>query len=280
MSVTGTGGSPSAPPRRPVVLVAGASSGIGAATAARLAASGRTVFGASRRGTAPPGVRPLRLDVEDDAAARAGVQQVLTGAGRLDVVVNAAGWGLAGPVETTPIAQARAQLETNLWGAVHVTRAALPHLRASGEGLVVNVSSLAGVFALPFQAYYSASKFALEGWSEALAYEVAPFGVGVTLVEPGNIRSGFTAARRRAPGGEGPPYGAAYRRAVEAMERDELAALGPEAVAAVIARVVDDPRPPRRLTAGRRSERSAVLLRRLLPTRVFERLAARALLGG
>jgi NAD(P)-dependent dehydrogenase (short-subunit alcohol dehydrogenase family) len=171
-------------------LVTGASSGIGAATAELLAASGHAVFGASRHGTAPQGVRALQMDVDEARSVRAGVEQVVVDAGGLDVVVNAAGWALAGPVETTSISEAEAQLQTNFWGAVRVTRAALPRLRASGEGLVVNVSSLGGLFGLPFQAYYSASKFALEGWSEALAYEVAPFGVGVTLVEPGNFRGG------------------------------------------------------------------------------------------
>ena len=265
--------------RRPVVLVTGASSGIGAAVAELLAASGHTVVGASRRGTAPPGVAALRMDVEDDASVQSGVADVLAEHDRLDVVVNAAGFGLAGPVETTPLEEARAQLETNLWGAVRVTRAALPALRASGNGLVVNVSSLAGVFAIPFQAYYSASKFALEGWSEALAYEVQPVGVHVTLVEPGNIRTGFTAGRREATGADDRVYGEAYRHALEIMVRDELAAVGPEVVAQVIAKVVRAQSPPRRVTAGSANERSIVLLRRLLPTRVFERLAARAMLG-
>jgi NAD(P)-dependent dehydrogenase (short-subunit alcohol dehydrogenase family) len=265
--------------RRPVVLVTGASSGIGAAAAALLARSGRTVFGASRRANAPPGVVPVRLDVADPAAARAAVEQVLAAHGRLDVVVNAAGWGLAGAVETTPVAEAMAQMETNLWGTVRVTLAALPALRASGDGLIVNVSSLGGVVALPFQAYYSASKYALEGWSEALAYEVAPFGVGVTLVEPGNVRTGFTAGRVSASGSDEPPYGEAFRRAVGAMERDELAGAGPEVVARVIGRAVGAERPPRRVTVGTRFERFMTVLHRILPVRIFERLARDALLG-
>ncbi len=187
-------------PARPVVLVTGASSGIGAAAAALLAARGHTVVGVSRRAEAPVGVEAATIDIDDDESVRAGVAEVLARHGRIDVVVNAAGYGLAGPVETTDLSVARAQMETNFWGTVRVTREALPALRASGDGLVVNVSSLAGVFALPFQAYYSASKFALEGWSESLAYEVAPHGVQVTLVEPGNINSGFTDGRVEAPG--------------------------------------------------------------------------------
>lgn len=265
--------------RRPVVLVTGASSGIGAAAARLLAERGHTVVGASRRGEAPDGVRAARVDVDDDASVRAAVAAILADHGRLDAVVNAAGFGLSGPVETTPLDEARAQLETNFWGTVRVTREALPALRAGGGGAIVNVSSLAGVFALPFQAYYTASKFALEGWSESLAYEIAPFGVHVTLVQPGNIRSGFTGGRREAAASLEPPYGAAHRRALEIMVRDELNAVGPEVVAKTIARVVGSARPPRRVTAGSVGERSTVLLRRALPARTFEWIGRRLMLG-
>ncbi len=261
-----------------MVLLTGASSGIGAAAAAALAALGHQVTGASRRGSAPPGVRGLALDVTDDDAVREAVAEVLERHGRLDVVVNAAGYGLGGAVETTSLDEAKAQMETNFWGAVRVTRAALPALRAGGEGLVVNVSSLAGVFALPFQGYYSASKFALEGWSEALAYEVAPFGVGVTLVQPGNVRSGFTGGRRDASGAGDAPYRDARRRALDTMIRDELGGVGPEVVAKTIAAVVAARRPPRRVTSGSAAERSTVLLRRALPARTFEWLGRRLML--
>jgi len=265
--------------QRPVVLVTGASSGIGAATALLLAERGHTVVGTSRRGVAPAGVRAGRIDVDDDSSVREGVADLVAEHGRLDVVVNAAGFGLAGPVETTPLDDARSQLETNFWGTVRVTNAALPALRTAGSGLIVNVSSLAGVFAIPFQAYYTASKFALEGWSEALAYEVGPFGVHVTLVEPGNISSGFTAGRREAGVVDREPYGDAYKRAIEIMVRDEREAVGPEAVARTIAAVVAARRPPRRVTSGSTGERSTVLLRRFLPTRAFEWLGKRLMLG-
>ena len=270
----------SAPDRRPVVLVTGASSGIGAATARLLADRGHTVVGVSRRAEAPSGVAARRMDVDDDESVRAGVAAVVAEHGRLDVVVNAAGYGLSGPVETTPLDEGRRQLETNFWGAVRVTREALPALRGAGNGLIVNVGSLAGVFAIPFQAYYTASKFALEGWSEALAYEVAPFGVAVTLVEPGNISSGFTDGRREADGADREPYGDAYGRAIEIMVRDERNAVGPEVVAATIATVVGARRPPRRVTSGSTGERSTVLLRRFLPSRVFEWIGRRVMLGG
>lgn len=264
--------------RRRVVLVTGASSGIGAAAAELLASRGHTVIGASRRATVPDGVEGARIDVDDERSVAAGVDAVLAEHGRLDVLVNAAGYGLSGPVETTSLDDARAQLETNFWGTVRVSRAALPALRAGGAGLIVNVSSLAGVFAIPFQAYYTASKFALEGWSEALAYEVAPFGVAVTLVEPGNISSGFTDGRSEAEGAGREPYTAAYGQAIANMTRDEREAVGPEVVARTIGKVVAARRPPRRITSGSTGERSTVLLRRFLPARAFEFIGRKVML--
>ena len=113
---------------------------------------------------------------------------MLAGHGRLDAVVACAGWGLAGAVEQTPMADAQDQFETNFWGAVRVVQQALPAMRRQGRGRIVLMSSIGGIVGHPFQAFYSASKFALEGYGEALAYEVAPFGIQVTLVEPGNVR--------------------------------------------------------------------------------------------
>ena len=136
--------------------------------------------------------------------------------------VAAAGWGVAGAAEYTSIAEAKAQFETNFWGCVRAVQAVLPHMRHQQRGRIVLISSIGGVIGIPFQAFYSASKFALEGFAEALAYEVAPFGVQVTLVQPGNIATDFTASRLLADGGEGDAaYAVAMTKAVTAMERDE-----------------------------------------------------------
>ena len=137
------------------------------------------MVGASRRGTGSGSWQPLRLDVDDDAQDSEVVEDVVSQHRRIDALVLAAGWGLAGPVERTSITDAKAQFETNFWGVVRVVQAALPVLREQGGGRIVLVSSIGGVIAIPFQAFYSASKFALEGYAEALAYEVAPFGVDV-----------------------------------------------------------------------------------------------------
>jgi NAD(P)-dependent dehydrogenase (short-subunit alcohol dehydrogenase family) len=270
-----------------VVLITGASAGIGLVTADQLCGRGWTVVGASRRGTGSSsssnGWTPLTMDVDDDASVQAGVDGVVAAHGRLNAVVACAGWGLSGPVEQTPIDEAKRQVETNFWGAVRVVQAALPVMRRQGSGRVVLVSSIGGVVALPFQAFYSASKFALEGYGEALAYEVAPFSIAVTLVEPGNVRTEFTARRRKVVppvGGavEGDPYEAMVARSVGLMERDEANGVPASDVAASIIRVLESRRPPRHVSVGKMGERVGIMAKRLLPYRWFEQ-AAKGSLG-
>jgi NAD(P)-dependent dehydrogenase (short-subunit alcohol dehydrogenase family) len=259
-----------------VVLVTGASAGIGRACADHLHRAGWVTVGASRRGTTADGCTGLVMDVDDDASVRDGVRHVLDAHGRVDALVAAAGWGVAGPVEHTTVGEARAQLETNFWGCVRVVQAVLPVMRAQRGGRVVLISSIGGAIGIPFQAFYSASKFALEGLGEALAYEVAPFGVHVTLVQPGNVRTEFTARRQMAAGGDA-AYDAAVARAVGAMERDERNGVPPDDVAALVRRILDVRHPPRRVSVGKASERVGLLAKRLLPYRVFEAGARRSL---
>jgi len=262
-----------------VVLVTGASAGIGKACADRLSGGGATVFGASRRGTGSDGWTPMVMDVDDDGSVAAGVGAVLAERGRIDAVVACAGWGLSGPVEQTSIADAQDQLQTNFWGAVRVVQRVLPGMRAQGGGRVVLISSIGGIVSLPFQAFYSASKFALEGFGEALAYEVGPFGIEVSLVQPGNVRTEFTARRRSSgPGGDGDPYGAAVDKAIGLMAADEAAGVPPDDVAVVVQRVLQARHAPRHASVGRFDERVGIVARRLLPYRLFER-AAKGSLG-
>jgi NAD(P)-dependent dehydrogenase (short-subunit alcohol dehydrogenase family) len=262
-----------------VVLVTGASAGIGRSCADRLAAAGWDVVGASRRGTGGTGWSGTVMDVDDDASVRDGVADIVSHYGHIDAAVLSAGWGIAGAVEDTTVDEAKAQFETNLWGSVRVAQALLPSMRAQRTGRLVLVSSIGGVIGLPFQAFYTASKFALEGFGESLAYEVAPFGVTVTLVEPGNVRTEFTANRRMAAASTADsPYRDAVAKAIGVMERDEQHGAAPDEVAAAIQKVLDAKRPPRRVSVGKAGERVGLVAKRVLPFRVFE-AAAKSSLG-
>jgi NAD(P)-dependent dehydrogenase (short-subunit alcohol dehydrogenase family) len=215
------------------------------------------------------------MDVDNDESVRVGVASAVATHGRVDALVAAAGWGLAGPVEMTSLAEARAQVETLFWGGVRVTHELLPHLRENGGGRLVFLSSIGGLIAIPFQAYYSAAKFALEGWAEAMAYEVAPYDIKVTLIEPGNFKTDFTASRRKAAGGV---YDLAYTHAVDMMEHDEQHGAAPAAVAAVVSKQLRATNPRRRVSVGKFDERFGLVAKRLLPHRFFE-LAAKDALG-
>jgi short-subunit dehydrogenase len=221
----------------------------------------------------------LVMDVDQDVSVQAGVAGVIERDSRIDALVAAAGWGIAGAAECTSIAEAKAQFETNFWGCVRVVQAVLPQMREQQHGRIVLISSIGGVIGIPFQAYYSASKFALEGFAEALAYEVAPFAVQVTLVQPGNVATDFTANRQRTEARAGDTaYAAAMTRAVSIMERDEAHGAPAEHVATTVQRVLDASRAPRRVSVGKAGERVGLIAKRLLPFRVFE-AAARGSLG-
>lgn len=188
----------------PVVFITGASSGIGKICAEHLHAKGYRVYGTSRRASSTPQAvgsdrfRLIAMDVNSEDSVQRAIQTVLVAEGRIDVVLNNAGDGVAGSVEDTSLDEAQRQLDTNFFGVLRVCHAALPIMRRQASGLIVNVSSLGGLVGLPFQGLYSASKFAVEGMTEALRMEVRPFGVRVVLVEPGDFRTGFTEQRRKA----------------------------------------------------------------------------------
>jgi NAD(P)-dependent dehydrogenase (short-subunit alcohol dehydrogenase family) len=261
------------------VLVTGASAGIGQACADRLHAAGWNVTGASRRGTASAGWTGLVMDVDDDESVRSGVAAVLKALGGIDALVAAAGWGLAGAVESSSVEEAKAQMETNFWGCVRVVQRVLPAMREQGGGRIVLVSSIGGAIGIPFQAFYSAGKFALEGFGESLAYEVAPFGIEVTLVQPGNVKTDFTDSRRMAAAARNDEiYGHAAAKAISRMERDERNGVPAADAAAVVEKVLGARRPKRRVSVGRAGERAGLYAKRLLPFRVFES-GARSSLG-
>ncbi len=269
-----------------VVLVSGASSGIGKAIAECLHARGHRVYGTSRHapravalaasGTGSDVVPLIPMDVTSDDSVERAIGIVLAQEGRLDVVVNNAGMGIAGAVEHTTVAEARGQFETNFFGVVRVCRAALPVLRRQGAGWVINVSSIAGVIGVPYQAFYTASKFAVEGFSEALRMEVAPFGIRVVLVEPGDFRTNFTGNRTLAEEARGATaYASRQAAALAVMQADETGGATPEAVGRLVDRIVRARRPRLRYPVGPFSERLALAFRRFAPSALFEWTIAR-----
>jgi NAD(P)-dependent dehydrogenase (short-subunit alcohol dehydrogenase family) len=251
---------------RKVVLVTGASSGIGETIADRFAAGGWQVFGTDPGNAAAAArdrVRGLVLDVTDDASVALAVAAVGREAGRIDALINNAGVALAGPLEEISAAQAMALFDVNLFGIMRVTNAVLPLMRAQRSGRIVNMSSLAGLLPAPYLGIYSASKHALEGYSEALAGELGGFGVSVALVEPGFVRTGLG---RAAATGENPlaAYDAIRQRALAGLRRAVEDGNPPAAVADAVWRAATARRPRMRYPVGT-GARSVRLLRALLP---------------
>lgn len=264
-----------------VVLIVGASSGIGYHCAMHLHRRGYRVYGTSRKasqGNEPDGRREtkypfnmIQMDVDSDASVEAGINSVLRAEPTIDTVVNSAGYGLAGAVEDTSIEEAKQQFETNFFGALRVCRTVLPIMRQRRYGYIVNIGSIAGALGIPFQSIYSASKFALEGYSEALRMEVAPFGIQVVLIQPGNYRTDFTARRvTAAEAKNSSAYRDTFKRALGVMERDELNAPEPVAVAQTVEKAITSKAPRLRYVVDPTVARVAPLLKRLLPYPVVE----------
>jgi len=256
-----------------VVLITGASSGIGQACARHLARRGYQVFGTSRR-PQPGAEEPFEMipmDVTDEDSVRQGVATVLARAGRLDAVVNNAGFGFGGALEDTSIEEARELFETNFFGMLRVCRAVLPHLRERRAGTIVNVSSLAGLIAQPFVGLYCATKFAMEGASEALRMEVRPLGIHVVLIEPGDTRTAFTANRRRTQASQAAsPYVDNMQRALAVIEHDEQTGASPEAVARLLERILRSRSPRLRYPVASTFQRFAAVARKVMPGGLFE----------
>jgi len=253
-----------------VVIITGGTSGIGLATANRLREAGYRVYEFSRR---PAADTPdhLSVDVTDEKAVRAAVEAVFAQEGHIDILINNAGFGISGAMEFTESADAHRLMEVNLFGMDNMIRAVLPHMRAAGRGRIVNISSVAGVFAIPFQAWYSISKAAVRSMTMALANEVAPYGVQVTSVLPGDIKTGFTAAREKSALGDD-AYGGRISRSVARMEKDEQGGMSPEAAARTVARVATKPGSVKPFYTIGFTYKCLVFLERLLPCGVVRKL--------
>ena len=221
-----------------VAIVTGGTSGIGRATALALKEAGCTVYELSRRAQGVEGLYHIAADVTKEETIRAAVAEIMAREGRIDILVNNAGFGISGAVEFTDTADAKALFDVNFFGMVRMNRQVLPVMRRQCHGRIVNLSSVAGAIPIPFQTYYSASKAAINSYTMALANEVKPFGIQVCCVQPGDICTGFTAAREKNPEGDD-VYGGRIARSVAGMERDEQNGMAPEKAGAFIAHVAD-----------------------------------------
>jgi NAD(P)-dependent dehydrogenase (short-subunit alcohol dehydrogenase family) len=254
-----------------VVLITGASSGVGQATARLLAQHGHRVFGTSRNPDAAeriPAVEMLPLDVRVDDSVRACVAAAVERGGRLDVLINNAGHELAGALEELSPEEAKDQFETNFFGVARMVTAVLPHMRRQKSGHIVNVGSLSGLSPIPFLGVYSASKFALEGYTEVLRHELKPFGIRVSLTEAGFLRTPMM-NNRRVAAHRIADYNPWRERALEAIRAYEEKGPGADVVAATLHAIISSDSPGLRHLIGGQAK-SIARLRRFLPARMYE----------
>ena len=260
-----------------VVLVTGGSSGLGLAICSRLAAMGHVVYGTSRKPDRDPsGWRLIAMDITDEASVRRGVEEVLLREHRIDVVVNNAGLGIQGAAEDTEVVLAQRLFDANLFGAHRVCRAVLPGMRDRKGGLIINISSIAANFGLPYRAFYSASKAALDRYSEALRIEVMPFGVKVVSVQPGGFKTNIASSRLK-PDLISTHYQKGYTRAMEVLSSSLLNASDPDELAQLVAKIIASPNPGTIYRAAQGVEKLSVLLKKLLPGRWFEGMVGKHL---
>lgn len=267
-----------------VALVTGGSSGIGEATALRLQELGYTTYAAARRvermeHLTGSGIRPLAMDVTDDESMQSGVAQVLAEEGRIDVLVNAAGYGSYGALEDVPLSEARNQVEVNLFGAARLTQLVLPRMRDQRSGTIVNITSMGGKIYTPLGAWYHATKHALEALSDCLRMELKPFGIDVVVIEPGAIRTefnGIVEEKVRAVSGTGPyaPQGNAVADSL-ASESTQRRSSPPEVIAKTIGKAVTERRPKTRYATGY-GAKPLIFLHGVLPDRAFDAFMRRA----
>jgi len=266
---------------RPVALVTGASSGLGKDFALRLIEEGYTVYGAARRvermkDIEVAGGLPLALDVTDDRSMVDAVARIIDERGRIDVLINNAGYGQFGALEDVPIAEGRRQIETNLIGVARLSQLCLPHMRAQGRGRILNISSIGGKLATPLGSWYHASKYALEGLSDALRNEVRSFGISVVVIEPGGIESEWAgianeeATRYSADGA----YAALVRGFSRMQGRSRLPP--PTVISDLVVKALRAKRPKARYHGGHLAA-PLLFLRRHLSDRMFDRLVTMTL---
>ena len=258
-----------------IILITGISSGFGKAMAERLCADGHKVYGTHRNASEfIPGVTYIKADAQKDEDCQATVKQVLDAEGRIDVFINNAGMGIGGPLEFSSLEDARRQMDVNWMGMVRFLHWVVPAMREQGGGKIICFSSIGGLMGLPFQGLYSASKFAIEGYCEALRLETKAFGIKVVVIEPGDFATSFTAKRKSVSDPKAYEVYKTYAKSLASIEHDETFGLKPEVLAGKISKIVKCRNPRYNYIVSTLEQRLSVLLKAILPHSWFASILA------
>ncbi len=257
-----------------VVFITGASSGIGRAIAEHLQNKGFRVYGTSRnpQNQSKYSFPLVALDVTRQETIQTAIAQVISEAGRIDVLINNAGVGITGPIEETPDEEIKKAFDTNYFGPLQVIKSVLPHMRRQKSGLVINITSIAGYMGLPFRGIYSASKGALELTTEAYRMELKDFNIHMVNVAPGDFATNIAAGRYHAPVLEDSPYRKAYGNTLELMNQHVDEGNDPKEMAEAIYKIIQTKAPKGHYKVGERMQKFSIVLKRVLPDKMYERL--------
>ena len=250
-----------------VVLITGISSGFGKAISELLSTRGYIVYGFSRKQNEDlkEKIKVLQGDVTDVISVQKGVSTLIKKEGRIDILINNAGMGISGSIEDSAREDIQLQMGTNFMGCVNMIQAVLPSMRKQGSGTIVNISSIGGLMGLPYQGFYAASKFAVEGLSESLRMELNPFNIKVIVIQPGDFHTSFTANRKPVKTGDTSAYKAQFQMTLSIIEKDEQGGLKPEFLARKLAKILQKKNPRHHYIIATLEQKFAVVLKRILP---------------
>ena len=255
-----------------IILITGISSGFGKAISELLATKGETVYGISRKQTEnlEGSIKVLQADVTDVNSVQKAISTLLNKEGHIDILINNAGMGISGSIEDSSHEAIHLQMSTNFMGYVNMIQAVLPSMRKQGNGTIVNISSIGGLMGLPYQGFYAASKFAVEGMSESLRMELIPFHIKVIVIQPGDFYTSFTANRKPViTETNSSDYSAHFQKTLSLIEKDEKGGLKPEYLARKLSKILKKKNPCHSYIIATLEQKFAVVLKRILPGSIF-----------
>lgn len=257
-----------------VILITGGSSGIGKSIGEFLSQKGFVVYGTSRSPERYPEskIKLVALDVSNMNSIDIAIKNIVKTEGKIDVLINNAGAGITGPIEEIPNEEIKRNFETNLFGPINVIKAVLPEMRQQNSGLIINVTSIAGYMGLPYRGIYSASKGALELITEAFRMEIKDFNIHMTNVAPGDFATNIAAGRYHAPVVKGSPYEVTYGSVLKAIDDDVDSGNDPIMVSQMVYKIINTTRPRIHYKVGAFMQKFSIVLKRILPDKVYEKL--------